>query len=148
MRPSVHERRPGRERSIFLNFLIPRLPFPQEEDLSKGILDAIDMDSYRVEKRAMQKILLPDEDAEIDSVPTAGGGQVPEPELDRLSNILRTFNDRFGGHHLGRRRPRRRTHHQDHPFPGGLRMLRSGMPGRIPTTPTLASSTTRCSSRS
>ena len=55
------------------------------------------MDSYRVEKQAMQKILLPDEDAEIDSVPTAGGGQVPEPELDRLSNILRTFNDRFGG---------------------------------------------------
>ena len=85
------------ERSIFLNFLITKLPSPQEEDLSKGILDAIDMDSYRVEKRAMQKILLPDEDAEIDSVPTAGGGQVPEPELDRLSNILRTFNDRFGG---------------------------------------------------
>ena len=36
--------------SIFLNFLIPKLPAPQEEDLSKGILEAIDMDSYRVEK--------------------------------------------------------------------------------------------------
>ena len=43
--------------SIFLNFLVPKLPSPIEEDLSKGILDAIDMDSYRVEKRAMQKIL-------------------------------------------------------------------------------------------
>ena len=47
------------KRSIFLNFLIAKLPAPQEEDLSKGILDAIDMDSYRVEKQAMQKILLP-----------------------------------------------------------------------------------------
>ena len=35
--------------SIFLNFLIPKLPSPKEEDLSKGILETIDMDSYRVE---------------------------------------------------------------------------------------------------
>ena len=84
------------QRSIFLNFLIPKLPAPQEEDLSKGILDAIDMDSYRVEKRAMQKILLPDEDAEIDSVPPGGGGHRPDPELDRLSNIVNQFNDLFG----------------------------------------------------
>jgi type I restriction enzyme R subunit len=40
------------KRSIFLNFLVPKLPAPQEEDLAQGILDAIDMDSYRVEKRA------------------------------------------------------------------------------------------------
>ena len=84
------------KRSIFLNFLIPKLPAPEEEDLSKGILDAIDLDSYRVEKQAMQQILLLDEDAEVDPVPTSGGGHVPEPELDRLSNILRTFNDLFG----------------------------------------------------
>ena len=31
--------------SIFLNFLVPKLPAPVEENLSKGILDAIDMDS-------------------------------------------------------------------------------------------------------
>ena len=62
----------------------------------KGILDAIDMDSYRVEKRAVQKIMLPDEDAEIEPVPASGGGHRPEPELDRLSNILKTFNDLFG----------------------------------------------------
>ena len=84
------------KRSIFLNFLIPKLPAPAEEDLSKGILDAIDMDSYRVEKRAAQQLLLPDEDAEVDPVPASGGGHRPEPELDRLSNILRTFNDLFG----------------------------------------------------
>ena len=84
------------QRSIFLNFLIPKLPAPQEEDLSKGILDAIDMDSYRVERQAVQKILLPDEDAEVDPVPTRGGGHRPDPELDRLSNIINQFNDLFG----------------------------------------------------
>ena len=84
------------KRSIFLNFLISKLPAPREEDLSKGILDAIDMDSYRVEKQAMQRISLPDEDAEIDPVPTSDGGRRPEPELDRLSNIIRVFNDLFG----------------------------------------------------
>ena len=82
--------------SIFLTFLVPKLPAPVEEDLSKGILDAIDMDSYRVEKQAAVKIQLPDEDAEIDPMPTDGGGRKPEPELDRLSNILKTFNDQFG----------------------------------------------------
>ena len=84
------------KRSIFLNFLVSKLPAPREEDLSKGILDAIDMDSFRVEKKAMQKIILPDENAEIEPPPTAGGGHRPEPELDRLSNILKIFNDHFG----------------------------------------------------
>ncbi len=81
---------------IFLTFLVPKLPAPVEEDLSKGILESIDMDSYRVEKRAVQDIQLPDKDAEIDPVPTSDGGQKPEPEMDQLSNIVRDFNDRFG----------------------------------------------------
>jgi type I restriction enzyme R subunit len=82
--------------SIFLNFLVPKLPAPKEEDLSRGILEAIDMDSYRVEKRAAQAIQLPDADAEIGPVPIGGVGAKAEPELDRLSNILKTFNDQFG----------------------------------------------------
>ena len=82
--------------SIFLNLLVPKLPAPVEEDLSKGILEAIDMDSYRAEKKAVQQIQLPDEDAEIDATPTDGGGQKPEPEIDRLSSIIEDFNARFG----------------------------------------------------
>jgi type I restriction enzyme, R subunit len=82
--------------SIFLNFLVPKLPAPREEDLSKGILEAIDMDSYRVEKQAAQRVQLSDQDAEIDPVPTDGGGRKAEPELDRLSNIIKSFNDLFG----------------------------------------------------
>jgi type I restriction enzyme R subunit len=82
--------------SIFLNFLIPKLPAPKEEDLSRGILEAIDMDSYRVEVKTSLKIGLPDQDAEIGPVPTTGGGRKPEPELDQLSNIIKAFNDQFG----------------------------------------------------
>ena len=82
--------------SILLNLLTPKLPAPKEEDLAKGILEAIDMDSYRVEKKAAMKIALEDADAEIEPVPTDGGGRKPEPELDRLSNILKIFNEQFG----------------------------------------------------
>ena len=84
------------ERSIFLDLLIPKLPSPREDDLSRGILEAIDMESYRVEKQAALSILLPDENAEIDPVPAAGRGGRPEPEIDVLSNILRSFNEHFG----------------------------------------------------
>jgi type I restriction enzyme R subunit len=82
--------------SIFLNFLIPKLPAPKEEDLAKGILETIDMDSYRVEIKSSLAIALPDQKAEIGPVPMGGGGGKPEPEIDRLSNIIKTFNDHFG----------------------------------------------------
>jgi type I restriction enzyme R subunit len=84
------------ELAIFLNLLIPKLPAPREEDLSRGVLEAIDMESYRAEKRETIAIALEDTDAEIGPVPADGGGGKPESELDRLSNIIKTFNDMFG----------------------------------------------------
>jgi len=81
---------------IFLTFLIPKLPAPKEEDLSKGILESIDMDSYRAEKKAAIKIQLPDQKGEIEPVPADAVGGRGEPELDRLSIILKSFNDQFG----------------------------------------------------
>jgi type I restriction enzyme R subunit len=82
--------------SIFLNMLIPKLPAPKEEDLSKGILETIDMDSYRAEKKATMAVQLLDQDVEIGPVPVEGGGHKSASELDRLSNILKNFNDQFG----------------------------------------------------
>ena len=84
------------KRSIFLNFLIPKLPSPPEDDPTRGILDAIDMDSYRVEKQAVQSLMLPDEDAEIDPTAPGGGGHMADPELKRLSDIVKAFNEHFG----------------------------------------------------
>jgi type I restriction enzyme R subunit len=49
-----------------------------------------------VEKHAAMQISLADENAEIEPVPTDGGGRKAEPVLDRLSNILKAFNDQFG----------------------------------------------------
>jgi type I restriction enzyme R subunit len=82
--------------SIFLNFLIPKLPAPKEEDLSKGVLESVDMDSYRLEAQAALKMAMDDTDATVDPVPPSGGGGKGEPEIDRLSNIIKTFNDLFG----------------------------------------------------
>ena len=87
--------------SIFLNLLISKLPAPPDEDLSRGILDSIDMDSYRVEKQAVQRICLADQDAEVEPVPTDAGGHRTDPEIDRLSNIIRGFNDLFGNLNWG-----------------------------------------------
>lgn len=83
--------------SIFLNFLIHKLPAPVEDDLSAGILEAIDLDSYRVEAQTSMSIVLEDHgEYGIDPVPTSAGGGKGEAELDLLSNILSDFNDLFG----------------------------------------------------
>ncbi|MDO5144329.1 MAG: type I restriction endonuclease [bacterium] len=81
--------------SIFLNMLIPKLPSPQEDDLSQGILEAIDLDSYRIEKKETISLILPDEDAEVGPVPMSTAKGKQEPEMDVLSAILSDFNDRF-----------------------------------------------------
>ena len=72
------------------------MPAPSEYDECNAILEAIDRDSYRVEKKAAMKIALADEDAETDPVPTDTGGGRSQPDLDRLSNILKTFNEQLG----------------------------------------------------
>ena len=54
------------------------------------------MDSYRVEKKTVMKIALADMGGVIEPVPTDGGAHKGQPEPDRLSNILETFNDNFG----------------------------------------------------
>ena len=91
-----YPKRDWEELSIFLDHLIPKLPAPIEEDMSKGILEVINMDSYRAEKQATQKIVMSDEDAEIDPAPASGGGFLAEPDMTPLSVILEQFNGLFG----------------------------------------------------
>ena len=80
----------------FLNLLIPRLPAPEEEDLSKGILEAVDIESYRAERQETIQIALADENAEIQPVPAGGGGSLSEPDMDPLSQIISDFNLLWG----------------------------------------------------
>ena len=84
------------KRSIFLDHLVPKLPAPKEEDLAAGILENIDLESYRAEKLTAMRIVLGDEDGLIAPVPAAGGGGQVTPELERLSEIVKSFNAHFG----------------------------------------------------
>ena len=82
--------------SLFLTLLVPKLPAPQGDDLAEGILETIDMDSYRAEQRTMLSLSLEAHDAEIDPSDVGGSGHALDPELDRLSRIISQFNDLFG----------------------------------------------------
>lgn len=82
--------------SIFLNLLIPKLPSPREDDLSQGILEAIDLESYRNEARESMSIKLEDSDSEVAPVPAGKVDHIIEPDMDLLSVILSDFNDMFG----------------------------------------------------
>ncbi|RRJ25582.1 type I restriction endonuclease subunit R [Lachnoanaerobaculum gingivalis] len=82
--------------SIFLNLMIPKLPSPRDDDFSEGILDLIDLDSYRLEAQESMSIKLEDMDAEVAPVPAGSAGHIVNPEMDLLSSILNDFNDMFG----------------------------------------------------
>jgi len=83
--------------SIFLTLLLPKLPSPVDDDLSVGILSAIDLESYRVEVKATMAIQLEDQDAEIDPVPVGGTyAGLKEPQMEYLSEIVSSFNRLFG----------------------------------------------------
>lgn len=84
------------KRAIFLEHLVPKLPAPKEEDLSAGILENIDLESYRAEKLNAMKIVLDDEDGTLDPVLADAGEHHTESELERLSAIVRSFNSHFG----------------------------------------------------
>ncbi|WP_236683525.1 type I restriction endonuclease subunit R [Demequina aurantiaca] len=82
--------------SIFLGFLVPKLPSPPYENPSDELLETIDLDSFRAEKREAMKIALDEDDGELDPVPNSGGGGRVDPEFSRLSEILDSFNAHFG----------------------------------------------------
>ncbi|MCC9054599.1 DEAD/DEAH box helicase family protein [Microbacterium sp. F2E] len=84
------------KRSIFLDHLVPKLPAPKEEDFAAGILENIDLESYRAEKLAAMRIVLDDEDGVLAPIPAAGGGAHLGPELEKLSEIVKSFNAHFG----------------------------------------------------
>ncbi|MHA6269420.1 hypothetical protein [Streptococcus anginosus] len=80
---------------IFFEQLIHRLPTPEGEDLSEGILESVDLESYRLEKKNTIDIILEDEDGIVEGLGISAGKK-NEVELDSLENIVSTFNDIFG----------------------------------------------------
>jgi len=82
--------------TIFLTLLVRALPAPEEDDLTKGMLELIDMDSYRIEKQEQRGVLLPDQDSTLGPAPVSAGGFRPQPDLEPLSVIATNFNKQFG----------------------------------------------------
>lgn len=80
---------------LFLNHLQNKLGKQRDEDLAQGILDNIDMDSYRLQKEGEFNIKLQQGD-ELKPIPTDMRGGAAEPEMEYLSSIVKAFNDRFG----------------------------------------------------
>ena len=80
---------------IFFEQLIHRLPTPEGDDLSTGILESVDLESYRLEKKNTIDIILEDEDGIVEGLGIEAGKK-NEVELDTLENIISTFNDIFG----------------------------------------------------
>ncbi|WP_337897534.1 type I restriction endonuclease subunit R [Mesomycoplasma ovipneumoniae] len=80
---------------IFFEQLIHRLPTPEGDDLSAGILESVDLESYRLEKKNTIVIILEEEDGKVEGL-GIGAGKKNEVELDTLENIVSTFNDIFG----------------------------------------------------
>lgn len=80
---------------IFLNHLQNKLGGALPDDLAKGILDNIDMDSYRLQLEATTNIAM-EQGEDLKPIPTEMRGSTNQPEIDRLSHILQTFNERYG----------------------------------------------------
>ncbi len=80
----------------YLKYLLPKLTIDEDEDLAAGIIETIDMDSYRPAKQGTEKISLVEEPGYVAPIPVNVGGGKDEPELDTLENIIIAFNQRFG----------------------------------------------------
>lgn len=80
----------------YLKYLLPKLIIDKDNDLAEGILEAIDMESYRPSKQGTEKIMLKEDVGYVEPIPVDVRGGKSEPELDTLENILAAFNQRFG----------------------------------------------------
>ena len=82
--------------SIFLNLLIHKLPTPEGDDYTEGVLDAVDFNSYKNTIQEEQRIILDNEKAEVQAIPVGRSGGITSPNLQSLTTILEEFNTRFG----------------------------------------------------
>lgn len=78
--------------NTYFLLLVHKLPVLKGEDLTKGLLEAIDFEQYRLDKGEEHKIELENTDAEIDPIPVGQPKGKSEPLMKKLSDILDEFN--------------------------------------------------------
>lgn len=80
---------------IFLNHLQNKFGGDTPVDTAQRITENVDMDSYRLQLEATINIVM-EQGAELKPISTEMDEGRNNAEIDRLSNILQTFNDRYG----------------------------------------------------
>ncbi|EIZ9310982.1 type I restriction endonuclease subunit R [Campylobacter upsaliensis] len=85
--------------SILLKMLITKIAPPRTEDLAKGILNNVDLNSIRIILESKKDISL-SSNGEL-SPAGADDSSKKEVELERLLNIVREFNTKFGSVDFG-----------------------------------------------
>ncbi|MCD8290760.1 MAG: DEAD/DEAH box helicase family protein, partial [Prevotella sp.] len=83
------------KKQTVLKLLLNKLPSLGMDDLTQGLIDAVDLDRYRLEKNKERAIELKNEDKEILPVPTTINPGY-KPDLQNLSEIELHFNELFG----------------------------------------------------
>lgn len=84
------------KKQTVLSLLLPKLPTLGVDDLTKGLIESVDFDAYRLQKQEERNIRLQDVDSEIEPVPTSSISVVMEEEMQYLSVIESEFNELFG----------------------------------------------------
>lgn len=79
----------------FLKFLMPKIKPVENDDLAKGILESVDLDSYRISKTTTDNIKLQG-GGELDPTPAIMKGKKGDSEFEELEAIINEFNTRFG----------------------------------------------------
>ncbi|HEC1548899.1 TPA: type I restriction endonuclease subunit R [Campylobacter upsaliensis] len=86
--------------SILLKMLIAKIAPPRTEDLAKGILNNVDLNSIRIILESKKDIELEEDKGGV-KPSSADGSSKKEVELERLLNIVREFNTKFGSVDFG-----------------------------------------------
>lgn len=85
---------------ILLKMLITKIAPPRTEDLAKGILNNVDLESIRIILESKKDIELEEDKGGV-KPSSADGSSKKEVELERLLNIVREFNTKFGSVDFG-----------------------------------------------
>lgn len=85
---------------ILLKMLITKIAPPRTEDLARGIINNVDLDSIRIMLES-KKDIEPEGDKGGVKPSGADGSSKKEVELERLLNIIKAFNDKFGNVEFG-----------------------------------------------
>ena len=85
----------------FYSLLVTKLPILRSEDHTQGLLQSVAFDKFGIRKFDELRIELKNENAVLDPVPIGGTTDgKKDPELERISEIVKEFNKRFGAENI------------------------------------------------